>query len=364
MSGTNNIQSQPKLGQSQHGMVSIMTTMILMIVISLIVLGFAQISRRNQRESLDRQLSTQAFYAAESGVNDARNLIKTAIATGQPVQDKTACGGTGTAGFYASLSPTIDSTHNVKYSCLLVDPAPKSLRYSDIGTPSTVIPLISSNGVALNKLKLDWQSKASSGSPTTGCPTGVVNIFTPAASWSCGYGVLRFDLVPTAGGSLTSNTLLDNTMTTFAVPFSSGGTASIPFSASGANTNNRVGVSCSSSGCSLTITGLTQNNYHLRVSSIYKDAAMQVSATDATNNQLKIAGSQAVIDVTGKAQDVLRRIQVNVPYRTTTKNELSDYAIEMQGSLCKRYSIMSGFLSVDGTGITSSNPLCQTSTTP
>jgi len=38
----------------QRGMVAIMITMILMIVISLIVLGFAQISRRNQRQSLDR----------------------------------------------------------------------------------------------------------------------------------------------------------------------------------------------------------------------------------------------------------------------------------------------------------------------
>jgi Tfp pilus assembly protein PilX len=58
----------------QAGMVAIMVTMILMIVISLIVVGFAQISRRNQRQALDRQLSTQAFYAAETGVNDASDL--------------------------------------------------------------------------------------------------------------------------------------------------------------------------------------------------------------------------------------------------------------------------------------------------
>jgi len=349
-------QKHTQLRHSQQGMVSIMTTMILMIVISLIVLGFAQISRRNQRESLDRQLSTQAFYAAESGVNDARQLIRAAIAAGQPVKDKTTCTGSGTGAFYASLTPTIDAAHNVKYSCLLVDPAPKSLHYNNVGTTSTIVPLISSSGTDFSTIKLDWQSKVSAGSPIIGCPTTVNNVFTPTGSWGCGYGILRFDLVPTSGASLTADTLQDNTMTVFAVPLSSGGSNVIDFAA-GSNATNTYGVKCDNSGCSLTIKNLNTNNYHMRVRSIYKDAALQVSGTDATNAQLKIAGSQAVIDATGRAQDVLRRIQVNVPYRTTTLNELSDYAIEMQGSLCKRYSIMNGYLSIDGSDLSSSNPL-------
>jgi len=358
-------KAPPKVRDSEQGMIAIMTTLIMMIVISLIVLGFAQISRRNSRESLDRQLSSQAFYAAESGVNDARNLIRQAVAAGNPVGSKTTCDGTGDAGFYASLNPIIDAAHSVQYSCLLVDAAPTSLNFSDIGTTSTIIPVISPTGDAINTIKLDWQSKATSGTPTTGCPTTTVNIFSPVGAWACGYGVLRFDLVPTAGNALTTDSLVDSTMTTFAVPFpSSAGVNFVPYVAGTANTNNRVGIKCSDSGCSLEIRGLTQNNYHLRVSSIYKDVAMQLSATGATGSQLKIAGSQAVIDSTGKAQDVLRRIQVNVPLRTSSQNELSDYAIEMNGSLCKRYSVSSGFLSIDGTGITSANPLCQTGTTP
>lgn len=353
-----------KLRTSEQGMIAIMTTLILMIVISLIVLGFAQISRRNQRESLDRQLSSQAFYAAETGVNDARNRIVQALNNGETIQAKSDCGGTGDAGFYAGLDPVIDAAHKVSYACLLVDPSPKTLRYSDIGTTSTVVPLISASGTNFSTIKLEWQSKAASATPSVGCPTGVVNIFSPAASWSCGYGVLRFDLVPTPGASLTLGNLQSSTMTTFAVPFSSGGTTSIPFSAPATNTKNRVGIQCTNTSCSLTISGLSTNNYHLRVSSIYKDAALQITAADATGNQLKISGSQAAIDVTGKAQDVLRRIQVNLPYRTSSENQNSDYAIELQGSLCKRYAIMNGFLSIDGSGVSSSNPLCQTGTSP
>jgi hypothetical protein len=353
----------PKLRHSEQGMVAIVTTMVLMLVISLIVLGFAQITRRNQRESIDRQLSTQAFYAAESGVNDARRLIKQAVENGQPVQDKASCGGTGVAGFYASLDPVVDATHDVKYSCLLVDSAPKELRFSDVGTTSTIVPMISQSGENFSTIKLDWQSKITAGSPTTGCPITTTNIFTPVAGWGCGYGVLRFDLVPTNGNSLTIDSLQASTMTVFAVPLRTGGVASVAFAA-GTNASNRTGVACTNTECSLTITGLSTNSYHMRVSSLYKGAALQVSGATATGGQIRISGSQAVIDATGKAQDVLRRIQVNVPYRNTSENQLSDYAIESQGAFCKRYSIMNGFISIDGTDVVSTNPLCQTSVSP
>lgn len=358
---------RPKLRNSEQGIVAIMTTLVLMLVISLIVLGFAQIARRNERQALDRQLSTQAFYAAESGVNDARKVMSDAIAAGQQVRDKNECTGSGTAGFYAGLDPDIDPARNVKYTCLLVDASPKTLSYNDIGTTSTIVPVISEDGSPISRIKLDWQSKQATGNPAAGCPTTAVNVFAPATNWNCGYGVLRFDLVPTAG-TANMDGLQSNTMTTFAVPLSSGGVTQVPYPATvpanTTNTNNRIGVRCTNAGCSLEITNLSQNNYHLRITSLYKDVALQVSALGATGSQLEITGSQATIDSTGKAQDVLRRIQVHVPLRSSSTNELSDYAIEMNGSLCKRYAIMSGFISNQTPGVASTNQLCQTFTSP
>jgi hypothetical protein len=332
--------------------------MVLMLVISLIVLGFAQISRRTQRESLDRQLSSQAFYAAETGVNDARKLIQTALDNGNAVPDKAGCTDTGTGGFYASLNPTIDAARGVSYSCLLVDPSPKELRYSDIGTTSTVVPMVSGTGANFNTIKLTIQSKLT-GTPTNGCPTSTNNAFKQTADWTCGYGVLRFDLVPTAGNNLNADSLRTGTMTTFAVPFSNGGTATIPFAAGTGNANNLVGMSCNATNCTLTITGLTQNSYHMRVTSLYQDVAMQVTGTVAGGGAAEISGAQAQIDATGKAQDVLRRIQVNVPMRGDSKNQLSDYAIQSTDSICKRYSVMDGYYDSGTADVTSSNRLCQ-----
>lgn len=366
---TIHILQRNKLRRNEQGMVAIMTTLVLMIVISLIVLGFAQISRRNQREALDRQLSTQAFYAAETGVNDARKIIQEGVNNGLTVTDKTTCGGTGGGGFYAGLQPDIDPARNVKYTCLLVDAAPKSLQYSNIGTTSTIIPMISNNGANIRRVQLNWQTKQNTTTPTAGCPTDA-NTFVPngAATWTCGFGVMRIDLVPTEG-ALTANGLRDNTMTIFAVPLSSGGTNNVTYAAGTANANNRIGVSCNnSSGCALRIDipgGSARNSYHLRVSSIYRDNSLTVEGQNASGGSLEIRGAQAVIDVTGKAQDVLRRIKVAIPIRTTSKNLHSDYAIEMTGSLCKRYAIMQGYISnqADGGG-SPTNGLCQPFTSP
>lgn len=344
-----------RLSQSEQGMISIMTTMVLIIVISLIVLGFAQLSRSNQREALDRQLSTQAFYAAESGVNDARSLINTAVANGSTIPEKSTCTGNG-GGFYTT-TPTIDSAANVKYSCLLVDPTPTTLRYTDVGTNSVIVPLNSSNGTNFSRIELDWQSKVS-GNPLTGCSASM-NAYTAASAWTCGYGVLRFDLVPTSGNSLSASTLLAGTMTSFAYPVTAATSADVPYVAGASNPNVRVAKNCTATGCSLNITGLSTTSYYMRISSIYRNVSLQIKGLDSGGGAIEMAGAQAQIDSTGRAQDVLRRIQVSVPLASNSQNQMSDYAIQSTDSVCKRFSIMDNYFSNDVSGVTSTNRLCQ-----
>lgn len=362
-------RAEPRLRYSEHGMIAIMTTMVLMVVISLIVLGFAQVSRRNQRESLDRQLSTQAFYAAETGVNDTRKVIQDAVTAGATtIPEKTGC--TETAGGFYNLSPVIDAARNVKYSCLLVDPSPTSLDYGNIGPTSTVIPIASKSGAALNSLRFEWKAKDSEtpGWPLAGCPASTNDVFSAAAGWACGYGVLRLDIVPTNGSGLNIAGLQNSTMTTFVVPQGSGAAAICPavgmrcigYAGGASNTNNRVGVVCNATSCRLQVTGLTQNSYHVRVSSLYRYVSLNVCAADTSNACMEVTGSQVVIDSTGRAQDVLRRIQVRVPLKSDSTNQLSDYAIQSADSICKRYSIMSGLLTRDSLGVSGTSRLCGT----
>lgn len=344
----------------EAGLVSIMVTLILMIVISLIVLGFAQISRRNQRQALDRQLSTQAFYAAETGVNDTRELIDAALAAGDSVPAKTDCaaGSGATAAFYASLTPDLDSGSDVKYSCIMVDPTPTALLYSGIGTEATIVPLISASGSNISTITLTWQSKDATTTPINNCPNTTTAIFTATSGWLCGYGVLRVDLVPT-NGSLDAATLQSRNMATFFLPFrpgSSGGVNTIPHLPNGVN---KIGVNCTNANCTLQYTGLNTNQYYMRVSSVYKNVSLRVTAADSSGAALELQGAQAVIDSTGRASDVLRRIQVHTPLNGSSTNKMSDYALRTTDSMCKRFVVMDGYFDTSVNGVTSGNPLCQ-----
>jgi Tfp pilus assembly protein PilX len=82
---------------NQDGMASILITILMMIVVSLVVLGFSQVTRTEQRESLNRQLSMQAFYAAESGINDAYSVISSDISTNTAIPSQTSCNPGSTA---------------------------------------------------------------------------------------------------------------------------------------------------------------------------------------------------------------------------------------------------------------------------
>ncbi|HSX32925.1 MAG TPA: hypothetical protein VLF91_01165 [Candidatus Saccharimonadales bacterium] len=358
----------------QAGMVSIMVTLILMIVLSLIVLGFAQIARRNSRQVLDNQLSTQAFYAAETGVNDVRHLLQTAIQNGTPIPAKPDCtNGSGAEQiFYGSpaplgLSPIIDAQHKVSYSCIMVNPTPSTLSYSNVNSRQGIVAPLLSSGNPIAKLNFTWQAQQPVN--LSNCPASTSGVFSTTGSsgaWTCAYGVLRFDLVPTAGG-LTQAGLQANTMTSFAVPLRGAGINSVGYSTNGAA--DVLGIHCTASApvaCSLDVTGLSGTAYYLRVLSLYQPVSLQVTATDASGVGVPLTGTQAIIDATGKAQDVLRRVQVHVPLLSSSQNQLSDYALESTSAICKRFEVMSGYFNSDADaavgGVAAGNPtnqMCQ-----
>ncbi|MBP7807565.1 pilus assembly PilX N-terminal domain-containing protein, partial [Candidatus Saccharibacteria bacterium] len=113
-----------KITSNQAGLVSIVVTMVFLSVITLITVSFAFLMRREQRQVLDRQLSTQAFYAAESGVNDAVAALKAGTITG----DIDTCG-----------SPPYDENLSsvISYSCMLIDQSPDSLEFDPIAISDT-----------------------------------------------------------------------------------------------------------------------------------------------------------------------------------------------------------------------------------
>lgn len=338
--------------RDQQGVVSIMVTLIMMIVITLIVLGFAEVARTEQRNSLDDQLSTEAYYAAESAVNDARAVLDNRVANSLTLYDKPGCGNDANYNFGTGV---VDPNLNIAYTCLLITVNPTVLQET-IGYNSTVIPIIPS-GSAFGKLDLSWGPggglpATSAGCLTVGTPS---TTFKTKASWGCNYPVVRIDMVPTS--TLNRNTWSANTATFFYVPYAGGAyTGNADLAMRGAT----VPVSCTSQ-CTAHIIGMGVSDYYIRVTTIYQsDVSMSIQSGNKG-----FAGAQAQIDATGRAQDVLRRILVSADLTDANANTSPSAALITNDSVCKRFEAADNFFAVptdtagmnSGTGV-GGNPLC------
>jgi Tfp pilus assembly protein PilX len=326
------------LGKDERGLVSILVTMIIMLIISLIVIGFARLSQREQRQALDRQLSTQAFYAAEAGVNDAVEALRT-----NPALEKTSCGGTLSA---TTGSNVINSQSGVSYTCVLVDSTPASLEYASIDTDQgTVVPVQPRSG-SLERVTVSWQDK-SGGTSFTGCldPSAGQYVFPAAANWpnTCSAGVLRLDIAA-INLPATRDQLANAARTLFLYP-QNGSSSPSSYNLSSGQNGDVIPVNCNASAtprsCNLTITvnAAANSTYYLRARSIYRASNMSLVAyTTGNSAAVELINAQAVIDSTGKANDVLRRISVRVPLTNIGAN-VPDFAVLTNDSFCKRFSI-------------------------
>ena len=346
--------------RSAAGLVSIMITLVMMLVITMIVIGFAQISRREQRQSLDRQLSAQAFLAAETGVNDARKVLHDAIKVGAPIPEKDVCVNDPdpqAAALNALNSKSVvDANNSVAYSCLLVDTTlPNIIQELDPDVGSVVIPIRPVVPGPITRLQIKW--KGSQTATNASC-TPNVRPFTTAGSWPCDYGLLRMDIVPTT--NLTRSVLMGSQKAFFLYPTrQSGG----PVPQLGYSTTTRgatTGMTCitANDDCRINITALGATSYALRLGAVYKPGTVEIIAENAAG-PVDLIGAQALVDVTGRAQDVLRRIQVRLSLNGSNGNP--DYAVQSGGAICKRFGVSQTTFSVasDIAFNDVTNPMCQ-----
>lgn len=319
---------------SEQGIVAIVVTIILMIILTLIVLSFAQISRREQRNALDRQLSTQAFYAAESGVNDARIVLENWAQTNDPKLNSdymSTCNGfAAIAGASVRLGTALPGAGAASYTCLFVDPSTTNI-VVDATDSQQILPIRYTSGAPIVNLDIYWDDGTTS-STFTGCPAPTAN---PATTSNCNAPVLRVELVdadPATAENLSTNKVF------FIYPHATAGGTISYGSATGTTAQGR----CNSGGprkCLISLTNLNANYYLMRLKGIYKPMALTINPAAGA----EFSGAQALIDVTGKASDVERRIQVRVPI-TTFSTAVPLFGAEANDKVCKQFYI-------DGTNV-------------
>ncbi len=342
------------LRHQEQGFASIVIALVLILVLSLITVGFAQLMNREQKSALDKQVSAQAYYAAESGVNDAAKALNAGYAA-----NKTTCGplpltDTNPGATYLQNNNISNSTDS-KYTCLLLDPTPMTLEYSSINPitvkPSKVVEISGINPAdgtpaIIGSIHIGWQD-ANSGN--TFVPGASGNQFYPAASWPATTPVLRIGLTPLSSGHLNRSDLVNDNYLAYLYPNGAGALPTPPayssFDSTGSGAGGIINGNCNISNsptlpeyCNVNVKDLNSVNYLLDMGSIYRNSRVTITAYAFDGTQLAIKNAQTLVDSTGKSQDVLRRIQVRLPSHNTYDHPDAD--LETTGNICKQLQLL------------------------
>lgn len=338
------------LKSDQRGIASIVIVIIMIMIITLITLAMSRNATKEQRQTLDRQLSSQAFYAAESGVNDTIDYIRKNLSNPQLPKKKTGC--TDEPSLLA-LSGNADGQVGgdsvIKYTCILYDKEPLTLETDNVSSSSsTVLPIQNGNGTGISSITISWDAPESDNNFNCGSPP----VLPQSDNYPCSIGMLRLELIdttPTLPDNLIKRAdLLNRNFLAIAYPSVTGSPVSRVGNVGG-GAGLFAGATCDGAAtpkkCSVTINNVGASGdarFYLRMKTLYRPSSSVVISALAEDGVTRVPfkGAQITIDSTGKANDVLRRIQVRVP--VVPKFEESDYALKASESICKMLNVYPG----------------------
>lgn len=329
------------LYREENGFAAIIVTLVIMTIIVLVVIGFFAVVNREQRASIDRQLSTQAFYAAETGVNDAASAL-----VADDIDDIDDCSGFQGSAIYDDRHLSQDE--EIEYTCVIVDSSPDSLAYDSVKTERATVVIIkavddSGSPVDLSRLNVSWQSEELPNSisfPSSGDDF--------PADWPYAAPVLRTSLTPINLNNINRQELIEQTATTFLRPRTSGSSSYGLTFGQQHNQGDIVPARCNENDepkyCNISfgIPSGSGSEFLLTLRGVYHSANVFITGESGGGNGVQFADQQAVIDSTGRAGDVLRRMQVRVPLRQQFNRP--GFALEAtgDGGVCKKYSVHPG----------------------
>jgi hypothetical protein len=128
--------------------------------------------------------------------------------------------------------------------------------------------------------------------------------------------------------------LIAATDTKYLYPTTSAGNTTYTNAATAQGAITNGGCNTSTKKCSVTISGIpATSDYLVHFVNIYTTSNITIKGLTTTGNEVHFKGAQAIVDVTGKARNVLKRLQVRLPL--TVKPDMPGYSIEGQ-NICKR----------------------------
>lgn len=356
----------------ESGLVSIFSVIFFMIFMSVIVVGFIKIMGDEVRQTTDNDLTASALVSAQSGVEEGKRMLlycaNSALNSTERNRCNAALNQTDCKAAIAQFSTvpalglnvdtasgegivTQNESYKQRYTCLTL--ATQTPTVEDIEVPvgnSKLIPL-RAVGNNFSNVIVSWHNYAADkDGPATPGPAPTTS---SVPEWNALQrpAMLRLEFIPYTQNNIDLNNMEAGTRTVFLTP---GSTTTLVATVNlatddprASDPNDRAATDIKPSRCSNPGTGqqyLCQKNvgvtagtnYMLRVTSYYRGAHIKLELRSGAN-VVNFDNVQPLIDVTGKTNDVFRRIQSRVAFEGDYF--MPEFAIGTAGDICKQMVI-------------------------
>ena len=304
--------------KNDHGAVALITTIIISLLLGIIVTNLIGLMTTELQQQDDSEQATLAYFAAESGVEDAVGKIL----QGHLTTNQTTC------------NPVAVGTSTTEFiTCELI-----TLSGNPTGTlsaPDQAVQIDTDGSKPFNKVVFEWDQAQTKFTCTT---------LTPAASWIAGTPCappLEVATVQYPRGTFAANTTSAITKNALFMPGTGSGQANY-VNLSG---HNPIQGHCTAGGpgyhCTATLIGLSVNSsYILRLRTRYLGTSYRVTAYNG-NTPVDILDGSASIDVTARSGSAYRRVLYKVPYEKGVASGL-DYVLYSDSQVCKNFYLLNG----------------------
>lgn len=286
---------------NQSGMSAILFAMVFVVILSLLAVAFATLVRNDQRQVLDKTISFQAQYAAETAINrKAAELQANPSATSQ-----------ATCVAFDLSDPGFNAS--AKVTCLTWLNEVDSIEKQSLGTEPFITQLEPTPAASFSSVTIKWKA---TNSITNTYPSLISNL--PAIA-SANIPILRLTIADIGN--------INAAKTAYFVPSNSQNNLAVW-------SDGDIGTAqCTVAGdCSITV-GFSSSRAYVSLAA-YGNKADITSITVSGNPKLK--GAQAVIDANARVQEITKRVVARVSLLPQTWNP--GFAVSAN-KICKDYRV-------------------------
>lgn len=348
----------------QRGAVSIFVVIFTALLVTVATVSFVRLMMRDQMRATNSDLSQSAYDAALAGVEDAKRAFTYYNQGGVSVPvDFNSCntvpaiiGATSVPDLGVRVGP---DNLNQAYTCVTINPTPDDYIKRAGADETHLVPLSSASGATFNRVTIEWFNDVDASGTA-------VNIGNTAGEMSSDWpqnrpSLLEVQLIQNRAGQFTigqfdnGTSTQSNTNTLLLYPMDLATPMGYSFSVNNPrrnSVNDLSRVQCvanlASAGrqyaCSVNImlpspvTGGSRANAYLRITPRYNQTEYRITMTNTSSGTpVRFSGAQAVVDSTGRAGDLFRRVQArieandNAPYPSA--------AVETNSNLCKTFMV-------------------------